>query len=89
MPESASKKLREAAGTGRSLAVDGRFDPALLAAVARTERFSRRRAAVMRAALKIPISQFYWNGQLKKNGRGRGASPPPARRGARRCSTCT
>jgi hypothetical protein len=69
MPESASKKLwGQLQGLGRSLALDGRFDPALLAAVARTERFSGGKAAVMGVALRIPISQFYWNGQLKKSG---------------------
>ena len=69
MPEEASRRLWERLRElGRSLAVDGRFDPGLLAAVARTERFSAARAAAMKVALKIPLAQFYWNGQLKRNG---------------------
>jgi hypothetical protein len=68
MPDQANKRLWERLrGLGRSLARDGLFDPGLLVAVARTERFSRARAVAMNAALKIPLTQFYWNGQLKKN----------------------
>jgi hypothetical protein len=48
--------------------VNGEFDPGLLKAVARTERFSSFRVAAMKVVLKIPLSQFYWNGQLKQNG---------------------
>ena len=32
------------------------------------ERFSAPTAAVMSLAFKLPVAQFYWNGQLKKNG---------------------
>ena len=68
MPEEASKRLWERLrGLGRSLAAGGRFDPGLLSAVARTERYSGVKAALWSGALKIPLSQFYWNGQLKKN----------------------
>jgi NAD(P)H-dependent FMN reductase len=69
MPEEANKqlwgRLRE---LGRSLAVDGRFDPSLLVAVASAESFSPLKAAVMKMAFKVRPAHFYWNGQLKKNG---------------------
>jgi len=69
MPEQASRRLwGQLQGLGLSLAQNGEFDPGLLAAVARTERFSQVRAAAMKAALTLPLSQFYWNGQLKQNG---------------------
>ena len=42
--------------------------PQTLAEVARTERYSTARATLLKAALKIPLTEFYWNGQLKKNG---------------------
>jgi hypothetical protein len=53
---------------GGELARDGRFDDATLSQVAGTERFSAPMAAVMSLALKLPVTQFYWTGQLKKNG---------------------
>lgn len=69
MPEEASKRLWERLRMlGGSLARDGRFDPEVLARVAGTERYSAVGAGVLSLALKIPVAQFYWNGQLKKNG---------------------
>ena len=69
MPDGASRRLWERlCGLGRSLATDGHFDSQSLAEVARTERYSRARAILLKAALKIPLAEFYWNGQLKKNG---------------------
>ena len=38
-----------------------------LAQVAGTERFSAGTAAALSVAFKLPVTQFYWNGQLKKN----------------------
>jgi hypothetical protein len=68
MPDQANRRLWERLqGLGRSLAAEGYFDPELLSAVARTERLSGVRAALMKVALKLPVTQFYWNGQLKKN----------------------
>jgi NAD(P)H-dependent FMN reductase len=68
MPEEANKRLWERLrGLGRSLVLDGRFDPNLLEAVARTERLTRPKAAALKVALKLPVTQFYWNGQLKRN----------------------
>ena len=68
MPDQANRRLWERLrGLGRSLARDGRFDPELLSVVARTERFSGATAAFIKVALKLPVTQFYWNGQLEKN----------------------
>jgi hypothetical protein len=53
---------------GEQLARDGRFDRQTLAQIAGREGFSATTAAVMSVATRLPIMQFYWNGQLKKNG---------------------
>ncbi len=69
MPEEANKRLWERLrGLGWSLAADGHFNPELLSAVARTERYSAAKVVLLKAALTIPLTQFYWDGQLKKNG---------------------
>jgi hypothetical protein len=69
MPDEGVRGLFELLRTsGEQLMRDGRFDPQTLARVARRERFSATKAAVMSVAVKLPIMQFYWNGQLKKNG---------------------
>jgi len=84
MPEEASGRLWEALqALGRSLAAEARFDPALLAKVARAERFSPFKAAVAKVLFKVRPAQFYWNLQLKKNGAWdrRFAKPYPERVG--------
>ncbi len=53
---------------GVQLARDGVFDAETLAKVAREERLSPTRAVVMSVAMTLPVTQFYWNSQLKKNG---------------------
>jgi FMN-dependent NADH-azoreductase len=69
MPDEALTKLfAQLYQAGVELAGEGRFDPQTLAAIARTERFSAAVAAVFSVAFKVPITQFYWSGQLKKNG---------------------
>lgn len=69
MPDEASKKLwKDLSELGESLAIDGCFDSETLVRVARTERFSPAMAHFMSIAMKLPGAQFYWNGQLKKNG---------------------
>jgi hypothetical protein len=55
-----------AAGAG--LARDGRFAPEDLRALAGVERFSPVAAALLRAAARLPLAQFYWNRQLRANG---------------------
>ncbi len=70
MPDEAAGKLFERLRLlGESLCRDGRFDDETLAKVASTERLSPAAAVAMSVAMKVvPVTQFYWNGQLKKNG---------------------
>ena len=69
MPDEASGKLwARLRLLGGQLAAAGRFDPSTLSEVAGVERFSPALAGVARVAFKLPVAQFYWNDQLKKNG---------------------
>jgi hypothetical protein len=69
MPDEALTKLfARLVVLGGQLARDGRFDAATLAQVAGTERFSAATAAALSVAFKLPVTQFYWNGQMKRNG---------------------
>jgi hypothetical protein len=69
MPESAlGKVFGGLQALGGRLAHGGRFDPETLKVVAGTERFSKGMAAVVSLAFKVPLVQFYWIRQLKKNG---------------------
>jgi NAD(P)H-dependent FMN reductase len=69
MPDQANKKLwARLRVLGEQLARDGRFGEAELKAVAGIEHFSPIAMALLSLAVKLPITQFYWNSQLKKNG---------------------
>jgi hypothetical protein len=69
MPNEANKKLWAQLRTlGEQLAREGRFSEVELRAIAGIERFSALTATVVGLAFKLPIAQFYWNMQLKKNG---------------------
>jgi hypothetical protein len=69
MPDTANRKLWRSLRTlGEQLARSGRFGAAELEAVAGVERFSPLAAALASIACKLPVIQFYWNGQLRKNG---------------------
>ena len=69
MPDEASRKLwAQLHSLGEELARDGRFSAELLSAVGRTERFSAAQILLLKAVYKLPISQFYFNSMLKKNG---------------------
>ena len=69
MPDEALGKLfGHLRALGGQLASDGRFASETLAEVAGKERFSPVTAAAMSLALKLPVAQFYWDQQLKKNG---------------------
>ncbi|MDR3686555.1 MAG: NAD(P)H-dependent oxidoreductase [Coriobacteriia bacterium] len=69
MPDEALRGLfTQLAELGGQLKSDDRFDPQTLARVAGNERFSAVTAPAMALALKLPVGQFYWTGQLKKNG---------------------
>lgn len=68
MPDGAVGKLFEQLRKlGERLGREGRFDAETLQTVAGTERYSPAVAAVVSAAMRIPVTQFYWNAQLKKN----------------------
>jgi putative NADPH-quinone reductase len=69
MPDRMNQKLWTQLRTlGEQLAHDGRFGEAALKAIAGVERFSPPAAALAGLLCKLPFMQFYWNGQLKKNG---------------------
>lgn len=69
MPDNAAKKLWEGLRTlGGELAREDGFRAETLRAVARKERYSPTKAAIAKVVMRVPITQFYWNGQLKKNG---------------------
>jgi hypothetical protein len=69
MPDEASQKLwTQLRALGAHLAFDGEFDPSTLKAVAGLERFSPSAAVLANVVVRTPPAQFYWNGQLKKNG---------------------
>jgi hypothetical protein len=68
MPDQANKKLwTRLRVLGSQLARDGRFGEAELKAIAGVERFSAQVAPLVALLCKLPIVQFYWNLQLKKN----------------------
>jgi hypothetical protein len=68
MPDQANKKLwTRLRVLGSQLARDGRFGEAELKAIAGVERFSAPVAPLVALLCKLPIVQFYWNLQLKKN----------------------
>ncbi|MFY9855495.1 MAG: NAD(P)H-dependent oxidoreductase [Terracidiphilus sp.] len=69
MPDEANKKLWARLQTlGEQLARDGRFGEKELKEVAGVERFSAFAAALLSVAVRLPVAQYGWNSQLKKNG---------------------
>jgi len=68
MPDEANRKLWSRLRTlGEQLARDGRFGPAELKAVAGIERLSPFTAVLASWICKLPVIQYPWNGNLKKN----------------------
>ena len=68
-PEAASRRLWALLRTlGGQLARQGCFGRHELQAVAGTEHLSKVALVLMPLVLKVPIVQFYWNRQLRKNG---------------------
>jgi multimeric flavodoxin WrbA len=53
---------------GAGLANHGRFDPAVLQAIAKPERFPAILGPVFRVFLRLPIAHFYFDNMLKQNG---------------------
>jgi multimeric flavodoxin WrbA len=69
MPEPANRKLfNQLHQLGQTFANRGRLDPALLSAVAAPERYPNWLIPIFKIAVKLPLVNFYWNGQLKQNG---------------------
>ncbi len=69
MPDQANRKLWQRLRTlGGQFARDGRFGAEELRAVAGLERLPALTAPLAALACRLPLTQFYWNRQLKKNG---------------------
>lgn len=69
MPDEANKKMWERLRRlGESLERDGVFDAEGLRVFAGVERLPAWAAAALSVALKVPVTQSYFGGQLKKNG---------------------
>jgi hypothetical protein len=69
MPDAMNKKLWAQLRTlGLELARDGCFGAPALKAIAGRERFPAPLAALAGLACKLPLVNYYWNSQLKKNG---------------------
>jgi FMN-dependent NADH-azoreductase len=69
MPDKANEKLWARLRTvGEQLARDGHFGQSELKAIVGVERFSTLTAALLALLCKLPLMQYYWNSQLKKNG---------------------
>jgi NAD(P)H-dependent FMN reductase len=69
IPDRANQKLWARLRTlGEQLYRDGSFGAEELRAVAGVERMPALTLALARLAVHLPITNFYWNGMLKKNG---------------------
>jgi multimeric flavodoxin WrbA len=69
MPESANQPLfANLQAVGRSLAESGRLDGDILAQIAAPERYPAHMLLFFQVFLRLPLSQMYWNNQLKDNG---------------------
>jgi len=68
-PDDANKKLRARLRTlGEQLAREGHFDNEELKVIAGVERLSPFTAVVTGWIFKLPVTQFHWNRDLRKNG---------------------
>ena len=69
MPASMTKKLfRNFENLGEYFAKNGAFDPTIKVSLATPFRMSIFRRTLFKLLSKTGITNFYWNGQLKKNG---------------------
>ncbi|MCX8128876.1 MAG: NAD(P)H-dependent oxidoreductase [Clostridia bacterium] len=69
MPESMTKKKRKLfSGLGDKLLRESVFDTQIVSELAKPERLSKTSILIYKILAKIGISNFYWNGMLKKNG---------------------
>ncbi len=53
---------------GAELGANGRFDPAVLEAIAQPERYSALLGPVFRVFLRLPVAHTYFDNMLKQNG---------------------
>lgn len=68
MPERANQRLfANLRAIGSGLAEKGSFDPSVLAAIARPERFPAILGPVFRVFLRTPIAHMYFDNMLKEN----------------------
>ena len=69
MPENMNRKLFDALfETGRTFAETGQFDPLLLQQIAKPEKYPFYLAPIFKLLSRTPLSSFYWDGLLKRNG---------------------
>ena len=69
MPEDMNKNLFADLRTiGSGLAAGGRFDPEILAKIARPERFPIILGPVFHIFLRTPLAHSYFDNMLKQNG---------------------
>ncbi|NMB88417.1 MAG: hypothetical protein GYA17_08640 [Chloroflexi bacterium] len=69
MPERMNRALFADLGAlGAGLAAGGRFDPQILARIARPERFPAILGPVFRLFLRLPLAHVYFDDMLKHNG---------------------
>lgn len=67
-PKWIARALEPFEALGRGLAVEGRLDPAILAALARPERLGRGPIAAVRVAIGRYFAHRFWNERLRANG---------------------
>jgi hypothetical protein len=53
---------------GAGLAANGRFDPAVLEAIAKPEKFPAFLGPVFQVFLRLPVARQYFDQMLKQNG---------------------
>ncbi len=69
MPEQANRKLfGQFHQLGQKFAAQGKLDSTLLRSIATPERYPAWMIPIFKLAIKLPVFNFYWNGQLKRNG---------------------
>ncbi len=69
MPPEANRSLfTDLQVLGAGLAKEGRFDPAILARIARPERYPAILGPVFKVVLRMPMAHAYFDEMLKKNG---------------------
>jgi len=69
MPDNMNRKLFDRLNEiGRGFAESGRLNPALLADLAKPERYGKGLIPLFKMLSLTPLLSFYWDGELKKNG---------------------